>query len=124
MSAGSLRGVTIDGIPFAATGDVDVALGHRIEKESIPHSSGNMIKRTLAAANAEAVKLTLQPTEYEILRGLADADGDIPLSYVMTDGSSFKTQGQINLGPYQTADSVCEITLMTSTGEWENFSAS
>lgn len=121
MSAGSLRGVTIDGIPYSAAGDADIALNPRVEKESLPHSSGNMIKRTLVPANAEGVKLSLTPAEYVTLKGQDEEGGVIPLSYDMADGSSMKTQGETNLGPYQTGDSVCEIQLLTSTGEWEIF---
>lgn len=124
MSAGSLRKVTIDGIPYNVAADANVALNARLEKESIPHSGGNMTKRTLAAAMAEAVKLIVTPSEYNVLEGQAEADGDIPMSYEMADGSSFKSQGEINLGPYQTDDSSCEVTFLTSTGEWEIFAES
>ncbi len=122
MSAGSLRKVTIDGIPYNVAADANVALNARLEKESIPHSGGNMTKRTTAAAMAEAVKLIVTPSEYNVLEGQSEADGDIPLSYEMADGSSFKTQGEVNLGPYQTDDSSCEVTFLTSTGNWEIFS--
>lgn len=124
MSAGSLRKVTIDGIPYNVAADANVALNDRLEKESIPHSGGNMTKRTLAAAMAEAVKLIVTPSEYDVLRNQAQGDGDIPLSYEMADGSSFRTQGEVNLGPFQTDDSSCEVTFLTSTGEWEIFSES
>ena len=50
-ATGSLRSVAIEGIPFNATGDANVALNDRFEKESIPHSGGNMIKFTLCYFN-------------------------------------------------------------------------
>lgn len=124
MSAGSVRGVKVDGIPYVAAADANIALNPRIEKESIPHSGGNMTKRTFGAAMAEAIKLIVTPSEYAILESQNDDSGDIPLSYDMADGSSFKTVGEVMLGPYQTDDSSCEVTFLTSTGEWENFSAS
>ncbi|MEE8205562.1 MAG: hypothetical protein V3T82_01345 [Nitrospinaceae bacterium] len=124
MSAGSPRGVTIDGIPFNVTGDANIALNPRITKESIPHSGGNMVKLTTEAGNVEAVKLTVTPAEYDILRGISEQEGDIPMSYVMADGSSFKSPGQVMIGPYQTDDSSCEVQFLTSTGTWEIFAAS
>ena len=124
MSAGSPRGVTIDGIPFNVAGDANIALNPRITKESIPHSGGNMVKLTNDAGNVEAVKLIATPSEYDILRGLSEQEGDIPMSYVMADGSSFKSPGQLMLGPYQTDDSSCEVQFLTSTGLWEIFAAS
>ena len=124
MSAGSVRGVNIDGIPFNAAADANIALNPRIEKESIPHSGGNMQKRTFAAAMAEAVKLIVSPSEYDVLVSGNEASGDIPLSYVMADGTSVKSVGELMLGPYQTDDSSCEVTFLTSTGDWEIFAAS
>lgn len=124
MSAGSIRNVNVDGIPYNAAADANFAFNPRIEKEPIPHSGGNMIKRTIVGAMAEAVKLTLTPSEYNILRSQSDAQGIIPMSAVMADGSSLKSQGEINLGQYMTDDSSCEIQMLTSTGIWEIFSAS
>lgn len=124
MSAGSPRGVTIDGIPFNIAGDANIALNPRVTKESIPHSGGNMIKLTNDAGNVEAVKLIVTPSEFDILKGLSEQDGDIPMSYVMADGSSFKSPGELMLGPYQTDDSSCEVQFLTSTGVWEIFAAS
>lgn len=122
MSAGSIKKATVDGIPFNVAADANIALNPRVEKEPIPHSGGNMIKRTLAGAIAEAVKFILTPSEYDVLRGLADGEGDIPMAYDMADGSSIKSQGQVMLGPYQSDDSSCEVQYLTSTGEWEIFS--
>ena len=124
MSAGSVRSVKIDGIPYNAAADANIALNPRIEKEPIPHSGGNMIKRTLAPAMAEAVKLILTPSEYDVLESQNAAIGDIPMSYEMADGSSLKSEGETNLGQYMTDDSSCEIQMLTSTGIWEIFSAS
>ena len=122
MSAGSIRKATVDGIPFNVAADANIALNARKEKESIPHSGGNMTKIVLGAAMAEAVKFIVTPSEYDVLRSIANGEGDIPMSYDLADGSSMKTQGQINLGPYQSDDSSCEVQYLTSTGEWEIFS--
>lgn len=121
-SAGSLRGVKVDGIPFNVAGDANVALNPRVEKTSLPHSGGNMIQRTLMPADVEAVKLTVTPSQYSILEGLSEQQGSIPLSYEMGDGSTFRSTGEVMLGPYQTEESACEVTFKTSTGIWENFS--
>ena len=77
MSAGSVRGVNIDGIPFNAAADANIALNPRIEKESIPHSGGNMQKRTFVPAMAEGVKLILKPSEYDVLEGIGSRNNTI-----------------------------------------------
>jgi hypothetical protein len=122
-ATGSVRGANVDGIPYNVTADTNIALNDRIEKESIPHSGGNIQKRTLMSASAEAVKLTLSASEYVILQSQASELGDIPLSYTMADGSVARTSGEITLGPFQSEDNSCEVTFLTSTGVWEIFAA-
>ena len=124
MSAGSIRSSKVDGIPYNVAADANISLNPRLVKESIPHSGGNMQKRTFESGHAEAVKFTLTPAEYDILKGQSEATGDISMSYEMADGSSMKTVGEVNLGPYVTDDSSCEVEFLTSTGIWEVFSAS
>ena len=124
MSAGSIRSVSVDGIPYNAAADANIAKNPRTEKESIPHSGGNMTKRTIVAAMAEGIKLILTPSEYEVLEAQSEALGDIPLSYVRADGSSDKTVGEVNLGQYVSDDSSCEVQFLTSTGVWDVFAAS
>lgn len=124
MSAGSIRGATVDGIPYTPAADASISLNPRLVKESIPHSGGNMQKRTFESGHAESIKFILTPSEYAILRSQSEDIGDIPLSYLMADGSSLKTVGEVNLGPYVSDDSSCEVEFLTSTGVWEVFSAS
>ena len=120
---GSVRGANVDGIPYNVTADANIALNDRIEKESIPHSGGNMQKITIMAANAEAVKFTITPSEYVTLQSQAAGLEDIPLSYTMADGSVARTSGAISIGPFQSEDFSCEVTFLTSTGIWEIFPA-
>jgi hypothetical protein len=124
MSAGSPRKATVDGIPYNVAADANINLNPRITKESIPHSGGNMQKITTESGHAEAVKLILTPSEYDVLRGQHEELGDKPLSYAMADGSVFRTVGVINIGQYSTDDSSCELEFLTSTGVWDIFAAS
>ena len=124
MSAGSPRKATVDGIPYNVAADANISLNPRIVKESIPHSGGNMQKIMTEPGHAEAVKLILTPSEYDVLRGQHEELGDKPLSYTMADGSVLRTVGVINLGQYSTEESSCEVEFLTSTGEWEIFAVS
>ena len=124
MSAGSVRKANLYGVPWNVAADASISLNPRIEKEPIPHTGGNMIKRTTVGAMAEAIKLIVTPSEYDILEGLVASTGSDSQSYDMADGSSLKTVGEVNLGPYVTEDSSCEVQVLTSTGVWEIFSAS
>jgi hypothetical protein len=124
MSAGSVIGSKVNGIPYNVAADANVSLIDRLEKEGVPHSGGVMIKRTIVSNQAEAIKYILRPSEYDFLRGQVSETGDKDLSYQMADGSNITTTGEVTLGPYQTEDSSCEVTFLTTTGEWDIFAAS
>lgn len=121
--SGSIRGFSFDGIPYNVAADANAALNPRIEVEPLPHSSGNMFKRTTMPANMEAIKLLLDQAEYDIIVSASEDLDDKSISLTRADGSSNKTQGTLMLGAYQTEDNSCEVIAMTSTGIWDNFSA-
>ena len=124
MASGSLREAKIDGISFNVAADTNVALTTRVEKETVPHSGGNAIKETLVSGSVEAVKLIVTPSEYAVLLGLSENPDAIPMSVALRDGSVLRSQGTVKLGPYQSEDFSCEVEMLTTTGLWENFSAS
>ena len=124
MASGSLREAKIDGIPFNVAADANVALTTRVEKEAVPHSGGNAIKETLVSGSVEAVKLIVTPSEYDVLLNIAGNPDVIPMSVALRDGSVLRSEGTIKLGPYQSEDFSCEVEFLTTTGIWENFSAS
>lgn len=121
MSAGSPRGATIAGVPYNVAADANIALGPRETWEAIVHSGGNAMKRVLAEASAEAVKLIVTPSEYDILRAQSEAQEDITLAYTLADGSVIRTTGRISLDPFQSDDSSVEVKMLTSSGVWDVF---
>lgn len=123
MASGSLREAKIDGFSFNVTADANIALTARVEKEAVPHSGGNALKETLVSGSIEAVKLTVSPSEYDVLRSLSENPEDIPLSVALRDGSVLRSQGTVKLGPYQSEDFSCEVEFLTSTGLWDVFAA-
>lgn len=123
-AVGSLRSVKIGGIPFNGTADGDTALSDRVEITPIPHTGGNMMQVITMPGSAEAVKLTLTPAEYVVLKGLRAQNEDMSLSYEEADGSVNRTVGRVNIGPRQSADGSCSVDLLTSTGVWDIDAAS
>lgn len=121
--SGSIRKVLLDGLSFNAAGDANVAKTPVVEKEAVPHSGGNMIKRTKASGNVESVKLLCTPTEYETLEGIADGLGSFPMSYEMADGSVWRTSGTVSLDNYESEEHSVEVTMIPETGTWELFAA-
>jgi hypothetical protein len=124
MSAGSLRGFQVDGIAYGVAADANVAKNPTIEKEGLRHSGGNMVKRTLMSGDYEAIKLTITPSEFATLEAQAEAIGFVPVSLVWADGTVFSSPAEVNLGPYQSDDSSCELSAIPESGSWVNFAAS
>jgi len=123
-AVGSLRSVKIGGIPFNGTADGDTALTDRVETTAIPHTGGNMMQTVVMPGSAEAIKLTLTPSEYTVLKGLRERNEDLSVSYQEADGSINRTVGRINIGPRQSADGSCAVDFLTSTGTWDIAAAS
>ena len=122
MASGSLRGVEIDGISFNVSGDSNFSIQARVEKENMPHSSGNLVKETLTPASGEGVKIIATPSEYELLLAAAASVTPITIGVTLRDGSVFRTNGGVSIGAYTSEDFACEVTLFTQPGEWSIFS--
>lgn len=121
--SGSIRKVTLNGLAFNASADANFAKTPKVEKEAVPHSGGNMVKRTTASGNVEGAKLICTPVEYDTLEGFADDLDSFSMSYEMADGSVFRTTGQISLDNYESEEHSVEVTMIPETGTWELFAA-
>ena len=123
-AVGSLRSVKIGGIPFNGTADGDTALEDRVEITAIPHTGGNMMQIITMPGSGTAIKLTLTPSEYIILRGLRERNEDLSLSYQEADGSTLRSVVRVQIGARQSADGSCAVDFLTSTGVWDIDAAS
>lgn len=121
--SGSIRKVTVDGIPYNAAADANAAKTPTFEVEGVPHSGGNNIKYTKMSGQVESLTLIAAPTEYETLEGSRDGLAAIPLSYELADGSVWRTQGFINLANYESEENRVDLTMIPETGLWDLFAA-
>ena len=122
-TSGSPRAVIINGIPYSPTSDGNFTINPPTETEAIPHAAGNMMKVTKMPGNIESVKLTLEVAEYAVLKDQVAEQADFPMSVELADGSTFRASGRITLGPFQSEDLSCEVTMIPALGDWEPFAA-
>ena len=121
--SGSVRGFSHDGIPYRVAADANINLNDVNSTENLATSGENLHKITKEPGDAEAIKLTLSPSEYAILSA-SNAELDAKtISYTMADGSEFKAQGRLTLGQYASEDASCEVTAHPLTA-WTPFTAS
>ena len=120
-TTGSLQKVMVGGITFNATADGDVTETlSNVTNEAIATSGENMRKMTRRTAVREGVTITCEPSEADILRGLAESLEDIPISYTAADGSVWRTSGWIEFENRTTADGKATCKFFPRV-QWELF---
>lgn len=111
-NVGTLRKVVLAGITFDVFGDVNITFNrNKYEKEGIPTTGDNLIKRTKRIQTIESLDLKTNPSEMEDLNDLADSLADITMSVELADGSVYKATGQVNFENYEsdTGKSTCTL---------------
>ena len=124
--SGTLRGVVLDGLTYRVPGDINITLNlSEYENENIPTSGLSVQKKTLRSPDAEGVVLIANPIEQETLRDLAGRIEASPMSALMSDGSVWRTTGNINFENVETQENRATIRIMPdrAIGAWELFSA-
>jgi hypothetical protein len=120
--SGSIRKATINSITFNVAADANASKTPTKQIEGVPHSGGNMIKETRLHGNVESLTLIVKDTEYETLESFRDSNDAFPMSYQKADGSTWTTQGFINLDNYETEENRVDVTMISESGIWDLFS--
>lgn len=122
-TSGSIRKANIGGIPYNVAADANAAKTPEVTKEAVRHSGGNMIKIMLASGNVESLTLIVTDLEYENLRSQAELLESFPMSYTKADGSSWVSQGHINLDNYESEENRVDVTMIPELGTWDLFAS-
>ncbi len=121
--SGSIRKVTLDGMPFDVPADVNISeVGSGFLNESVPSSGRNMRKMTKRPQNREGLVLLANGTERDLLRELADSLHDFPMSYETAGGDVYRAQGWIEFENRETEENRAAIQLHPRNG-WDVFVA-
>lgn len=95
---GSIRGVSLDGIPFRAAADGNLARKiTRWENSRIPTSGKSMRKMIKRVLSAEGLPLITNADELNQLKSFAEDLDDIPMSYTTAAGDEYKAEGSIEI---------------------------
>ena len=121
--AGTPRKCMIDGISFDVMADTDITQpGSKFLNESIPTSGRNMRKMTKRAQTREGLIIACNSSEAAILKGFADSEAEIPLSYTLADGSKYTSPGWIEFESVTSMENRGTIKLHEKE-DWEPFIA-
>jgi hypothetical protein len=117
-TAGSIKGVLLDGVAFDAAGDADVSftLGKYVN-ERIVIVGGTKLKKVARGQDAQNLTLIVDKAGIISLEALQDRNDDFPMSIIDQDSVAWVCKGSIALGEYTTMDTRISVTLQPA-GEW------
>ena len=117
MPSGSIRSVTLAGIPYNVAADANINnLMTEYETSRIPTSGQSMKKMMRRIAQAESVVLVLDGTDRENLRQTAEAVADIEMSYETLAGDLYTSTGSINVEGWESEDNRVTVVMQPNEG--------
>lgn len=121
--SGSIRKVSLDGVPYETAPDTNISeIGSRYENSDIPTSGENMRKMVRRTETRENVVLVVDDSEREALRELSERLDDFPMSYETAGGGVFRTVGYIDFENRETEENRATIKMIPRT-VWSLFAA-
>lgn len=123
--SGTLRKVTLDGLTYDVAADADVTINPSIEKTGLPTSGRTMMQHVIRIPEAEAITLSVDPTEQAVLTLLNKRLDDYPMALTLADGSVYRAVGQIALETITSANNVATLRAIPNNAsqDWELFAA-
>lgn len=121
--AGTIRSVTIGGLPFPVAADANLSVtltGWEVSR--IPHSGGSMKKMIKRVRNIEGVVLVIGGTDRDNLKRFAEASADITLAFEDAAGNNYHSVGSIEFEAWETEENRCTVMLQPAD-EWTFFAA-
>jgi hypothetical protein len=125
--SGTVLKVTLDGVSYGTPMDINVTFNYsKFENENIPVSGGdNMHKKVLRSPDMEGINITGDELIQERLTKLADRTKPFPFSITLASGSTFKSEGFINVENFETETNKATVKFMPkrSIDAWTLFAA-
>ena len=121
--SGSIRGFTVEGIPFDVTADTNVSRKPtNIENDMIPTSGVGMQKKTRVTPKAEGFNLAVSEEEMESLKSFAEGLLPVKVSYITANGSVYRCVGQIEVEAHESEENKATVTVLPES-DWTLFPA-
>lgn len=121
--SGSLRKLTLAGIPFNVISDSNITEMSEFKNESISTSGVNIRKIIKQSSVREGVAISCNASERELLEKLSKSTKDIAINYETADGSVYRTTGWIEFESRETEDNKATLKLHPRRS-WTPFIAS
>ena len=121
--SGTLKKVTLDGLTFDVAADADITINPSIEKTGLPTSGRTMMQHVIRIPEAEAITLSVDPTEQAVLTSLNKRLDSYPMALTLADGSVYRSVGQIALETITSANNVATLRAIPNNAsqDWELF---
>jgi hypothetical protein len=120
-TAGTVRAVKIEGIPYRAAGDINISeILSTWENSMIPTSGKAMRKMVKRIPAREGVVLIVNDDEAEELKTFAESTDDLKLAYVTAGGSEYKSEGTIEIENRETEENRMTTQLLPRE-KWVKF---
>jgi hypothetical protein len=121
--AGTVRSVTIGGLPFAVAADANFSVTLTgWENSRIPHSGGSMRKMIKRIRRVEGIVLVLGGTDRDNLTRFAESSDDITLAFEDAAGNNYHASGSIEFEAWETEENRCNL-MLDAADEWTFFAA-
>ena len=121
--AGTIRSVTIGGLPFNVAADANLSvILTGWENSRIPHSGGSMRKMIKRVRRVEGIVLVIGGTDRDNLARFAESSVDITLAFEDAAGNNYHAVGSIEFETWETEENRCTVAL-DPENEWTFFAA-
>jgi hypothetical protein len=109
---GSLRKLSIEGIPFRVAADANFSETVTVFENSMIATSGRaMRKMTRRVPMTEGIVLIVNEAERQNLKSFAESIDDLKVSYTKASGDTFKCEGTIEIENLETEEGrlTCQV---------------
>lgn len=122
--AGSIRGVSLEGVSYRAAGDANFSRRPiNVENSMIASSGKAMRKIAKMVPIVEGVVLLVNAEEMEAIKSLAESLDIIKLQYTTAAGDVYRSNGQINVEAHESEENKANVIFLPEE-DWTLFPAS
>lgn len=120
-NVGSIRKITIEGIPYRARADGDLShIVGKFENSVIVTSGAGMMKQEKRSQDIEGVQLSVNGNEQEEIKAFAENQDWLKLAFTTAGGDTYRCNGKINIENRTSLDGTMSIKLMPQE-DWTAF---
>ncbi len=120
-NTGSLRKLTIEGIPFRVPADINVSeIIANIENTMIATSGDSMRKMIKRVPARESFQIAANGVEKEMLKGFAESEVDLKVTYTDAAGNVYRCEGALDIENYETVEGRLSCMILPRN-DWDSF---